>query len=136
MNLKLLLKTNLDLVLALLITIPVVYLGSTLKISDFLQACVAIIPITLVALSVFFAFNKKFILLALKNNEYSKQLYRAFLTPAVSSLLSFIVDLFALYNRLIYFLAVLLLLYSLFSLITLIIYLSNTYKKLVRHNKL
>jgi len=136
MNLKILLKTNLDLVGALLITIPVVYLGSTLKISDFLQACVAIIPITLVALSVFSAFNKKFISVALKDNEYSKQLYRAFLTPAVSSLLSFIVDLFALYDQLIYFLAVLLLLYSLFSLITLILYIYQTLKKLVRHNKL
>jgi hypothetical protein len=136
MAIKNLVKTNADVMCAFVVAIPIVLLGVLLNISDFLQACVTIIPITLVVLSLFVSFNKKFILVALNNKEYAKQLYRAFLTPTISSLLSLITAFFANYNLIIYFIAIFLLFYSLFSLIDLILYLLDTYKKLAHHKKL
>jgi hypothetical protein len=136
MSLKIFIKTNFDLILAIIISILIVRFGAVLNVSDFLQASVTVVPITLVVLSVFFAFNKKFVLAALNNDIYSKQLYQAFLTPTLSSILSFLFALFGSYYVPIYFLAVLFLIYSLFSLIDLILYLLATYTKLARHKKL
>ena len=135
-ELKALIKTNWDLIFAILVSIFVTYFGATLKISDFLQASVAIVPITLVVFSVFFAFNKKFIMAALNNKKYKKELYRAFLTPTISSILSLVLAFFSFYNLFVYFLAILFLFYSLFSLIDLIVYLLDTYTKLAKYKKL
>lgn len=136
MSIKKLIKINADLIVAFLIAIPITWIGAVLNISDFLQASVTIIPITLVILSVFFAFNKKFILVALNDKKYTKQLYRAFLTPTLSSLSAVIVAFFAIYSNIIYFTAIFLLVYSLLSLVDLILYLLGTYEKLAHHKKL
>jgi hypothetical protein len=125
-----------DLIIAILLAVPVVWYGAVLTLSDFLQASITIIPITLVVLSVFFAFNKKFILVALNDKKYTKQLYRAFLTPTLSSLGAFIGAFFSIYSNFIYFVAIFLLMYSLLSLVDLIIYLLGTYEKLAQHKKL
>jgi len=58
MSIKAIIETNMDLVVAFLIAIPITWVGPVLRVSNFLQACAIIMPATLAILSLFFSSSK------------------------------------------------------------------------------
>jgi len=136
MSIKEVIETNTDLVVAFLIAIPIARAGAVLRVSDFLQACVIIMPVVLVILSLFFSSSKKFVIAALRNKGYTKKLHWAFLTPPLSSFGALIFAFFAVYSSIVYFIAIFLLLYSLLSLVDLARYFLRVQEMLVRNKKL
>jgi len=135
-SIKEIIETNTDLVVAFLIAIPITQAGPVLRVPDFLQACVVIMPVVLAILSLFFSSSKKFVIAALRDKKYAKELYRAFLTPPVSSFIALIFAFFAVYSSIVYFIAIFLLFYSLLSLVDMVLYFLRLQKMLVRYKKL